>query len=187
MSRRLGEWIIGHRVTVLAGLGVVTLVFGIFAARISIDTNFSDLIPTRHPYMDVHRQFSEQLGGALTVFVMIEVKDGDIFNPETLEKVDFVQREIDAIPGVNHNQVISIASKKVKKVVLNEFSGLDIFPLIETVPKTEEELEILRIRDRRPARCEPSRRCRRPTRSAPRSGGSLPRSPDRRRGWRCPS
>ncbi len=144
MSRRLGEWIIGHRVTVLAVLGVVTLIFGIFAARISIDTNFSDLIPTRHPYMDVHRQFSEQLGGALTVFVMIEVKDGDIFNPETLEKVDFVQREIDAIPGVNHNQVISIASKKVKKIVLNEFSGLDIFPLMDTIPATEEELDILR-------------------------------------------
>ena len=94
--------------------------------------------------MDVHRQFSEQLGGALTVFVKIEVKDGDIFNPETLEKVDFVQREIDAIPGVNHNQVISIASKKVKKVVLNEFSGLDISPLMDTIPATEEELEILR-------------------------------------------
>ena len=47
MSRRLGEWIIGHRVTVLAGLGVLTLVFGIFAARISIDTNF--FRPHSHP------------------------------------------------------------------------------------------------------------------------------------------
>jgi predicted RND superfamily exporter protein len=144
VSRRLGEWIIEHKVAVLAALGAVTLLFGFFAARIQIDTNFADLIPTRHPYMDVHRQFSEQLGGALTVFVMVEVKDGDIFNQATLEKVDFIQREIDAIPGVNHNQVISIASKKVKKVVLNEFSGLDIFPLMETIPANEEELEILR-------------------------------------------
>jgi predicted RND superfamily exporter protein len=144
MSRRLGEWILGHRVAVLAVLGLITVIFGFFASRIQIDTDFADLIPTRHPYMDVHRRFSEQLGGALTVFVMVEVKEGDIFNTATLEKIDFIQREVDAIPGVNHNQVISIASKKIKKVVLNEFSGLDIFPIMETVPANEEELAELR-------------------------------------------
>ena len=144
MSRRLGEWIIGHRGAVLAALGLVTLVFAIFASRITIDTNFADLIPSRHSYMKVHRQFSDQLGGALTVFVMVEVKEGDIFNRDTLEKVDLIQRELDAIPGVNHNQVISIASKKVKKVVLDEFSGLTIYPLMERVPETDEEMAELR-------------------------------------------
>ena len=74
-----------------------------------IRTELSDLIPPDHPFIKIHDKYKDQLGSPFKVFMMLEVKDGDIYNKETLEKVIRITDALDAIPGVNHNQVYSIA------------------------------------------------------------------------------
>ena len=44
---------------------------------------------------------------------MIQVKHGDIFNPEPCRKSPDIQRDVDKLPGVDHNEVLSLASYRV--------------------------------------------------------------------------
>ena len=52
-------------------------------------------------------------GGAQTLAVMVQVKHGDIFNLDTLQKIQDIQRDVDKLPGVDHNEVLSLASYRV--------------------------------------------------------------------------
>jgi len=44
---------------------------------------------------------------------MVEVKDGDIFNLPTLKIIQDLTRDVNRLPGVNHNEVFSLASYRV--------------------------------------------------------------------------
>lgn len=52
-------------------------------------------------------------GGAQTLAVMLRVKHGDIFNYSTLQKIEDITRAVNILPGVNHNEVFSLASYRV--------------------------------------------------------------------------
>jgi uncharacterized protein len=53
-------------------------------------------------------------GSPFTEAILIKVRHGNIFNPITLSKIQEATRLVDLIPGVNHNQIISIASRRVR-------------------------------------------------------------------------
>lgn len=113
--RRWAEWLYRYRLVILV---VILLVTGFFVWKLrdlDISTHFRDLYPRNHPYVKVFEKYPE-FGSPFTVSLVVQVKKGDIYNFETLKKIQEATRLIDFIPGVNHNQVISIASHKVKKV-----------------------------------------------------------------------
>ena len=45
--------------------------------------------------------------------MMLRVKHGDIFNYTTLQKIQDMTREVNILPGVDHNEVFSLASYRV--------------------------------------------------------------------------
>lgn len=120
MIRKLSTWAVNHRFLILGILLLITLVFAFQIRKISIRTEPSDLLPSSHPFMKVHEKYKEQLGGSFKVFLMLRVKEGDIYNKETLGKIVRLTEGLDAIPGVNHNQIYSIASRKLKKLTVTE-------------------------------------------------------------------
>lgn len=126
---------IAHRKVIVALIALITLAFASLAARIEIKTVFSDLLPTNHPYIKIHEQFKQTFGSSNLVSVMLEVKDGDIFRPEVLQKINKVTKELQLVDGVNQFQVISLASKKLKEVRAST-EGIDIKPLMWPEPPT---------------------------------------------------
>src|SRR5437588_231080 len=83
---RLGMWLIDHRKAVAFVTYKITAVMLFFTFRIQMFTEFGDLLPYRHPFVQVHTRFANQFGGANNVTIMVEVKEGTIFNQETLPK-----------------------------------------------------------------------------------------------------
>ena len=63
-----------------------------------------DLFPRGHPYVETYLDHSN-FGNPLTVTLMVKVKEGTIYNPETLDKVFRMTREIDLAPTVDHDQI----------------------------------------------------------------------------------
>ncbi|HLA27166.1 MAG TPA: efflux RND transporter permease subunit [Syntrophales bacterium] len=143
MYRKLGAWLMEHRYTAIAFELLVTLFFLWQIKNTDISSRLSELLPYDHPYIKVHRQYEEQLGDPFKVFVMLKVKEGTIYTKETLEKVRQINEKMDFIPGVNHNQIYSIASRKVKKITVNS-EGIFTEAFMEKVPTTKEELEKFR-------------------------------------------
>jgi len=107
MIRKISSWAVNHRYSVMGIILLITLIFAFETRNIVIKTELSDLLPSSHPFMKIHEKYKELTGGAFKVFMMLQVKEGNIYNKETLEKIIRITDGLDAIPGVNHNQIYS--------------------------------------------------------------------------------
>lgn len=144
-SRKLGEWILNRRVSILALIIIGTLFFGWQATKIKMKNPTIDLFPKNHPYVQTYVQYEDIFGGANVVIIALVVKEGDIFNIATLEKIKRISKSLELLPAVNNYQVLSLAQRKIKKTTVDEIEGFKSDPIMwPEIPKTPEEIEALR-------------------------------------------
>ncbi len=137
---RLGANLIRQRLPVSLISGIFTAFMAYHAAGISMTTSFSDLLPYRHPFVQVHFRFAAQFGGANNVNVMLTVKNGDVFNKEVLRKIYDMTQAMDRITGVNHDQIESVGHRTTR--YLTVLGGtIATPPVMRRPPKTDEEVE----------------------------------------------
>jgi predicted RND superfamily exporter protein len=79
------------------------------------------------------------------VSIAIEVKDGTILNPLTLDKVWQITNMLYLTEGINAGRVVSLSARKVKYVQANE-EGFVTQWLMHDPPKTPQEIEALKTR-----------------------------------------
>ncbi|MBM4370295.1 MAG: MMPL family transporter [Deltaproteobacteria bacterium] len=130
---RIGAFLVRFRIPVILVILAITGVFGWKIRDIRVTSETIDLFPSTHPYVRTFVKYSEVFGGANTAVLAVEVKDGDIFNIHTLEKLRRITRAVEKLPHVNNYQVLSIAQRKVKsvKVMFNEQGReLEIRPIM---------------------------------------------------------
>jgi len=140
-------FLLRRRLLVSAVIGLATIVLAYFMmTKTRVFTNFFDLYPPKHPYIQLYQQYRKMFGTANTVMVVVETKKGTIFDdPETVRKVERITLEfLHDIDGVNGEQVLSITHPKVK-TTLAAGSGIKVVPLMyPRVPENEEDLAFLR-------------------------------------------
>jgi len=135
---------IKFRKLVLAIVLGLTCVFAYFAQSIEVKTVFDDLMPTSHPYIQVHNEYKETFGGTNIISFMIEAEEGDIFQMPVLEKVQQLTQGLYKIDAINEFQIYSIAGKKLKEVRASTV-GIESFPYMwPHLPKSEAEIEKLK-------------------------------------------
>ena len=100
-----------------------------YKRKVELRTIFKDLFPRGHPYVETYLDHSN-FGNPLTVTLMVKVKEGTIYNPETLDKVFRMTREIDLAPTVDHDQILSITTEKARFAEATPY-GIDMRPLME--------------------------------------------------------
>jgi uncharacterized protein len=111
--RSFGHYVLNYRKPVAAILIAITIFMAYWAIHVPIATRFEDLFPSKDPNVLLYRQYRRQYGGAQTLVLMLRVRDGDIFNMKTLRAIQELNRKVDILPGVNHNEVFSLASYRV--------------------------------------------------------------------------
>jgi len=137
------EKILSLRIILLVIAGVITVIAGFYASTISFKTVYEEILPQHHPYVDTHLAYGGQYGGPLTIKLIFESKEGSIYQADALKKIKTITEALDATPYVNHEQVFSIASRKVRRVKIDEF-GANSIPLLpgdEPLPKSEKQLK----------------------------------------------
>ena len=85
ISGRLASAMMRNRVISSLLLFVVTLFFAWGLQGVELRTIFSDLLPKNHPFVQTYKDHPN-FGNPLTVTVMIKAREGDIYNPATLQK-----------------------------------------------------------------------------------------------------
>ena len=141
---RIAMWFIRARVVVVVLIALLTVLFGYFAIHIHVETRFDDLMPQKHPYINVHQEFKQVFGGSNMASIMIRVKDGDIFNLKTLGIIRHIQKDLLLVNGVNEYQIISLASQKLRDIKAGTY-GIERTPLMwPHLPKNQEEIKQLK-------------------------------------------
>lgn len=143
---RLPAFLLGHRAAVLVVMVLITAFFAVGAVRLDLRTIFSDLFPKSHEFVKVYKEHAN-FGNPMTVTLMIKRRDGqDIFQQDTMAKVWRMSRDIDLAPGVDHDQVMSIATSKARYTVITP-DGIFSNPIMDDhPPTTPQELQEVRRR-----------------------------------------
>jgi uncharacterized protein len=140
MRFRLAHFILKYRAAVSVAFVIITLFFMTGFPKVDIRTVFNDLLPQDDPYVQVyfdHRNF----GNPLTVAIMVKRIDGEIYHADTLKKVWKITRDIDLAPAMDHDQIISIATEKLRYAEATPF-GITAQPLMDNEPpETPEEVQ----------------------------------------------
>ncbi len=142
----LGDKLIDYRHPVSIVVLLVTALFAYWGFQLHLVTSFGDLLPQDHPYVKIHNKYSGTFGGANNINIMIQVKEGSIFNVDTLNKIWKMTEGLDRVYGVNHNQIDSIAHRTVRYLKVAAGGTMRAQPvMLEPVKTPEEATNIRRI------------------------------------------
>src|SRR5215831_935149 len=135
----LGERLIDYRHPVMIVVLIITGYFAYLSFQLKLETSFGDLLPQSHPFVQIHNKYAGTFGGANNIQLMVEAKDGDIFNVMTLARIYKITEEVDRVYGVNHNQIDSIGHRTTRYLKAQAGGTLRAEPVMTGVPKTAED------------------------------------------------
>jgi len=142
--KKLSDFIIEKRIWILSITLLITLFFIYKVRDLKLYTKFADLLPQGHEYIKTHNRIRAKFGGANTVVMVLQVKQGDIFNHTTLQKIRDITDELYFIPAIDRFKISSIALKKMMSIEVTP-TGAHFTPLMwPDVPETQKEIEKLR-------------------------------------------
>ncbi len=136
----LGEFFVGRRYLIMIIVGLLTAMFlyGV-TQRLSIQVLLEELIPPNHPFVKLHGEYEGAYGGTSSVMIAVVVKDGDIFNPATLQKIKRINDELFFYKDIRRSFIYSIAQRKSKVAKGHAGGMVDVsalmWPEIDTSPQ----------------------------------------------------
>ncbi len=117
-----------HPKTLLAVILAITVFFALQIPKVQMYSDFADLLPQEHPYIQLHNSIRDTFGGANNVVMSVVVEEGDIFTNDTLARIHRLTQKVDESPGVNHNLVSSLTHRTTRKVWLTETGDVNSQP-----------------------------------------------------------
>ncbi len=122
---RFSRFFIRHRLVNLILIGGATLFFAYHALQLQVFSQFIDLLPRNHPFIQIYEKYNRQFGSANVVIAAIVVKDPGttIYDERVLEKVYAFTDQIDKVEGVDHGQVVSMTAVTVRDTGIDQ-SGI---------------------------------------------------------------
>ena len=111
---RFSRFFIKYRGVNLAIIGALTLFFLYHALQLQIFSQFIDLLPRNHPFIQVYEKYNRQFGSANVVVAAIVANNGTIYDENFLEKIYAFTDQIDKVEGVDHGQIASITAITIR-------------------------------------------------------------------------
>ena len=133
----LGDQLIEYRRSITLVVLLVTAVFAYWTAQLRLETAFGELLPQTHPYVQTHNQYSGTFGGANNITVMLQMKEGTIFTPETLSRIFRITEGLDRVYGINHNQIDSIGHRTTRYLKVAAGGTMRTEPVMLGIVETE--------------------------------------------------
>jgi len=131
---RSGSWlergVFNHRPWVLGLCLLLTLLLGWQAWRLPLNASFEKTIPTSHPFIVNYLAHRADLAGqGNTLRLVLEARQGTIFDKAYLDALQKINDEVFLIPGVDRPFMKSLWTSNTRWVAVTE-EGLDGGPVI---------------------------------------------------------
>ncbi|QEQ95765.1 efflux RND transporter permease subunit [Neptunomonas concharum] len=135
-----------HPKIILSLILAATLFFAAQIPAVKIYSDFADLLPQTHPYIELHNEIKESFGGANVIIVGVESTKGDIFTNDTLARIHRITQAVDSLPGVNHNLVVSVTHRNSRQVWLTPEGNVNSEPYYNPEHQSLSDNELAQMR-----------------------------------------
>ena len=142
---KFSHTVIRYRLLFVLVFIAISLFFLYCLRDITFQTNIDDFYPQKHPFVNVQNKLTEIFGGLNQVSIAIHVKEGDILNPDTLNKVIRITNELYLMEGINAGRITSLSARKIKFIRATQ-EGFFVQRVLRDIPKNN--LEMLNLRDK---------------------------------------
>ncbi|MCY4209878.1 MAG: transporter, partial [Gammaproteobacteria bacterium] len=113
-----GNFLFNNRKFVLAVIFLITAMFAWNIPTVRMLSDFADLLPQEHPYIQLHNSIRDTFGGANIIVMALEVEAGTIFTNDTLDRIHRITQKLDSVSNINHNLVTSLTHRNTRKIFL---------------------------------------------------------------------
>src|SRR6266852_1492483 len=135
------NFLLKFRWPVMIVITAITLFLGYHLKDMRVYTNFFDLYPPGHPYIQLYQKYRRMFGTANVLMIAIECKEGDIFNVDTINKINYATLQVVETAGVNPYQVRSLTHAKMKNIRITG-AIITAYPIMYPgPPKTPEDVK----------------------------------------------
>jgi predicted RND superfamily exporter protein len=141
--RAYAQWITTHRLIVVLTILGLTAFLATRLGSLQVDSNPNLWAPQQHAYVETTNLLEEVFGGRNLTVIGVVPKKGDIYEPRVLEKIKRIQEQLELLPRAVRHNILSLAARKVKHVK-GGADGMEVRPMMDTVPRTPEEIARLR-------------------------------------------
>lgn len=128
---------------VVLALGL--LVTGLLASQIGVlklDNDPDLWAPQNHDFTRTTRELERVFGGRNFTIIGVFPKDGDIYQPQVLEKIRAIQHGVEKMPQAIERNVVSLGARRVKDIA-GDAEGLVVHEMLEPMPATPEQMRRL--------------------------------------------
>lgn len=145
-AERYCRFLLHRRWLAVLVVGAV-LGWGVSAARqLSLSASIADYYPDQHPHIRLYQDFPEMLRMTNAVVVLVSVKDGDLYNTETLRKIHRLTVGLLETKGVNPHDVLSITHSRLQDIKVRD-GMINILPVVRTPTQPQSPQELARIKN----------------------------------------
>jgi predicted RND superfamily exporter protein len=116
LFRPYARWIISHRLLVAAAILDITAFLITRLGSLQVDSNPDLWAPQKHAYVETTNLLDQIFGGRNFTVIGIAPKQGDIYQPHVLAKIERIQDALELLPHVVRHNILSLAARKVKHV-----------------------------------------------------------------------
>jgi predicted RND superfamily exporter protein len=141
--RSFAERVIAHRIAVVVAVLAITALLVTRIGTLQFDTNPDLWAPQEHAYVETTKQLEQIFGGRNLTVIGISPKEGDIYQPHVLEKIQRIQAGLEELPHAVRHNIISFSARKVKHIQ-GGAEGMEVRQMMEVVPRTPQEIAKLR-------------------------------------------
>src|SRR5215813_4220154 len=138
------NFLLRFRWPVMIFVTAVTLFLGYNLKNMRVYTNFFDLYPPGHPYIQLYQKYRRMFGTANVLMMAIETKDGDVFNVDTINKLNWATLQVVETAGVNPYQIRSLTHPKMKNIRITG-AIITAYPIMYPgPPKTPDDVKTIK-------------------------------------------
>lgn len=141
----LERLIFNNRLVLVIACVLMTLFLGYQAFRLEINASFEKMMPQSHPFIQNYRANADALKGlGNSVRIVVENKQGDIYDPHYLEVLRDINDKVFLVPGVDRSFMKSLWMPVVRwtEITAEGYKGGAVMP--DTYNGSPESIEALR-------------------------------------------
>jgi predicted RND superfamily exporter protein len=143
--QRYARTVVRHPWAIGAVILAVTSALSWSATRLHVEVDPDRLLPQEHPFMKTANEVKRIFGIYNLVVIGLFPKDGNVYTPQFLAKLDEITERVAGIPGVKPALLQSLAAPEVK-VVRGTADTLEVERVMQSPPADAIGADAVRLR-----------------------------------------